>query len=705
VSTTDKSKLVPAMFGAYVFNDAVMRERLPRNVYRAFQATLRDGKPLDPSLADILASAMKDWAIEKGATHFCHWFQPMTGTTAEKHDAFISPTPDGSVIMEFSGRELIQGEPDASSFPSGGLRATFEARGYTAWDCTSPVFVKRDGDNTTLFIPSFFCSYRGHALDKKTPLLRSMDALNRQALRVLRCLGNATSQRITATLGAEQEYFLIDRRFLPGRPDLLFCGRTLFGAPAPKGQEMEDHYFGSLHERVASFMSELNQQLWLLGVTAKTQHNEVAPAQYEIAPIFEVLNVGVDHNQLVMETLQKVARRHDFVCLLHEKPFAGVNGSGKHNNWSMVTDDGVNLLAPGDTPHDNLQFLVFLFAVIRAVDRYAGLLRASVAHAGNDHRLGANEAPPAIVSVFLGEQLTDIFDQIEKGGARSSKGKTTLRLGVRTLPPLPKDSTDRNRTSPFAFTGNKFEFRMPGSSQSLSGPNFVLNTIVAESLRELADELEKPSHEDLNTRVQRLLRGYAHEHRRVVFNGDGYTQAWKEEAARRGLPNLANTVEALREMVAPKNAELFVRHEVFSEEEYHARYDVLMESYAKTILIEAKTGVFMVRRLILPAALTFCAEQARNVTALKPFGVPAPAAELLAELRGGVTALGEALTRVEETMAGARERQDVTSRARYCQEQVVPALARLRQASDGLEARMGADRWPLPTYAAMLFER
>jgi glutamine synthetase len=705
MTTTDNSRLVPAMFGAYVFGDAVMRERLPRNVYRSFQATLREGKPLDPALADILASAMKDWAIEKGATHFCHWFQPMTGTTAEKHDAFISPTPDGSVIMEFSGRELSQGEPDASSFPSGGLRATFEARGYTAWDCTSPVFVKKDGENTTLFIPSFFCSYHGQALDKKTPLLRSMDALNTQAMRVLRCLGNSASRRVTATLGAEQEYFLVDRRFLGGRPDLLLCGRTLFGAPAPKGQEMEDHYFGSLHERVASFMSELNQQLWLLGVTAKTQHNEVAPGQYEIAPIFEVLNVGVDHNQLVMDTLQKVARRHDFVCLLHEKPFAGVNGSGKHNNWSMVTDDGVNLLAPGDTPHDNLQFLVFLFAVIRAVDRYADLLRASVAHAGNDHRLGANEAPPAIVSIFLGEQLTDIFEQIEKGGARSSKGKSTLRLGVSTLPPLPKDSTDRNRTSPFAFTGNKFEFRMPGSSQSLSGPNFVLNTIVAESLREVADELERPSREELNARVQKLLRGYAQEHRRVVFDGDGYTQAWKEEAARRGLPNLPNTVEALQAMVAPRNVDLVARHGVFSGEEYHARYEVLMENYAKTILIEAKTAVFMVRRQILPAALAFCGEQARTVAALKPFGVPAPAAELLAALQAGVTALGEGLAQLEEAMAGARKAREVTHRARSCQERVVPALARLRQAADGLEERMGAGHWPLPTYAEMLFER
>jgi glutamine synthetase len=693
------------MFGAYVFNDAVMRERLSRNVYKALQATIREGKPLDASLADILAGAMKDWAIERGATHYCHWFQPMTGMTAEKHDSFISPTPDGTVIMEFSGKELSQGEPDASSFPSGGLRATFEARGYTAWDSTSPVFIKKDGDNTTLFIPSFFCSYHGQALDKKTPLLRSMDALNTQALRVLRALGHTTSRRVLATLGAEQEYFLIDRRFMERRPDLLFCGRTLFGASAPKGQEMEDHYFGSLHERVASFMNEVNQQLWLLGVTAKTQHNEVAPGQYEIAPIFEVVNVGVDHNQLVMDTLQKVARRHAFVCLLHEKPFAGVNGSGKHNNWSLATDDGINLLTPGDTPHDNVQFLVFLFAVIRAVDRYADLLRSTVAHAGNDHRLGANEAPPAIVSVFLGEQLTDIFEQIQRGGAKSSKGKSTLQLGVSTLPPLPKDSTDRNRTSPFAFTGNKFEFRMPGSAQSLSGPNFVLNTIVAESLREIADELEAPAAESLTRRVEKLLHAYAREHHRVIFNGDGYTAAWKKEAARRGLPNLVSTVDALAQMVAPKNVELFARHGVFSQAEYQARYEILVENYAKTVLIEAKTAVFMVRRQILPAVLAFAGEQARTVAALQAFGVPQPAADLLTELLRGTSALGEALQQLEDAMAAAREVEEATQRARVCQEAVLPAMVQLRQAVDGLETRTGASTWPLPTYAEMLFQR
>jgi len=702
---SDLKSLVPDLYGSDVFNNSAMRERLPKSVYAKLRATIDDGTAMDLPTADVIATAMKDWALEKGATHFSHWFQPMTGSTAEKHDAFIAPLNDGTTIMEFSGKELIKGEPDASSFPSGGLRATFEARGYTAWDSTSPVFIKKDGDNTTLFIPSFFCSYHGQALDKKTPLLRSMDALNRQALRVLRLLGHEATRRVSATLGAEQEYFLIDRRFVSRRPDLLFCGRTLFGAQAPKGQEMEDHYFGSLHERIASFMSEVNQQLWLLGVTAKTQHNEVAPSQYEIAPIFEVLNVAVDHNQLVMETLQKVARRHDFVCLLHEKPFAGVNGSGKHNNWSMVTDDGINLLAPGDTPHENLQFLVFLFAVIRGVDRYADLLRAAVAHAGNDHRLGANEAPPAIVSIFLGDQLADIFDQIEKGGARSSKGKSTLQLGVSTLPPLPKDSTDRNRTSPFAFTGNKFEFRMPGSFQSLSGPNVVLNTIVSESLREIADELEKPAKEDRNTRLQRLLRSYAREHRRVIFNGDGYTAAWREEAARRGLPNFASTVDALDAMIAPKNIALFGRHGVFSEEEYRARHEIMIEVYAKTILIEAKTAVFMARRQILPAVLAFAGEQARTVAALQSFRVPAPATELLATLVAGTESLGAALEQLEATMATAREEEDAVVKARLCQREIVPAMARLRVAVDALEARVGAEHWPLPTYAEMLFER
>jgi glutamine synthetase len=488
---SNPSESIPKLFGSNVFNDIVMRERLPKDVYKSLKKSLEKNETLDPSIANVIANAMKDWAIEKGATHYCHWFQPMTGATAEKHDSFISPTSQGTTTMEFSGKELYQGEPDASSFPSGGLRATFEARGYTAWDCTSPVFIKEDGDNITLHIPSAFCSYIGHALDKKTPLLRSMDALNTQAVRVLKVLGNTSSKRVTATLGPEQEYFLINKSFYDKRLDLVLAGRTLFGAPSPRGQEMEDHYFGALHERIASFMHELNLELWKLGVSAKTQHNEVSPAQYELAPVFATVNVATDHNQLVMETLRKVALRHNFVCLLHEKPFTGVNGSGKHNNWSMVTDDGINLLDPGNTPHENMVFLVMLCAVIKAVDKYSRLLRASVANTGNDHRLGANEAPPAIVSIFLGDQLTDIFEQLATGKAKSSKKGGDLKLGVSTLPPLPKDNTDRNRTSPFAFTGNKFEFRMVGSSQSTAGPMFTLNTMVSDILCEIADELEK----------------------------------------------------------------------------------------------------------------------------------------------------------------------------------------------------------------------
>ena len=519
---------VTELFGSNVFNDSVMRERLPEEVYNSLRKTIQGYEPLDPVLADVIANAMKDWAIEKGATHFCHWFQPMTGLTAEKHDSFISPTSDGRTVMEFSGKELCQGEPDASSFPSGGLRATFEARGYTAWDCTSPVFIKEDGNNITLYIPSAFCSYTGQALDKKTPMLRSMEVLNKQAMRVLRALGNKTSQHVLATLGPEQEYFLVDRSFYEKRLDLVLTGRTLLGAPSPRGQEMDDHYFGTLHERVASFMYEVNIELWKLGVSAKTQHNEVAPGQYELAPVFATVNVATDHNQLTMETLQKVAARHGFICLLHEKPFVGVNGSGKHNNWSLVTDDGINLLNPGETPHDNMVFLVVLCAVVRAVDKYARLLRASVANAGNEHRLGANEAPPAIVSIFLGDQLTDIFEQLAAEGAKTSKQGGQLKLGISSLPPLPKDCTDRNRTSPFAFTGNKFEFRMVGSTQSTAGPTFVLNTIVADVLAEIADELEKAG--DVTTCVQGILKRIATEHSDVIYNGDNYTDEWVKEA-------------------------------------------------------------------------------------------------------------------------------------------------------------------------------
>jgi glutamine synthetase len=578
---------VTELFGSNVFNDSVMRERLPEDVYKSLMKTIQGYEPLDPILADVIANAMKDWAIEKGATHFCHWFQPMTGLTAEKHDSFISPTSDGRTMMEFSGKELCQGEPDASSFPSGGLRATFEARGYTAWDCTSPVFIKEDGKNITLYIPSAFCSYTGQALDKKTPMLRSMEALNKQALRVLQALGNKTSQHVLATLGPEQEYFLVDRSFYEKRLDLVLTGRTLFGAPSPRGQEMDDHYFGTLHERVASFMYEVNTELWKLGVSAKTQHNEVAPGQYELAPVFATVNVGTDHNQLTMETLQKVATRHGFVCLLHEKPFVGVNGSGKHNNWSLVTDDGINLLNPGKTPHDNMVFLVMLCAVVRAVDKYARLLRASVANAGNEHRLGANEAPPAIVSIFLGDQLTDIFEQLAAEGAKTSKQGGELKLGISSLPPLPKDCTDRNRTSPFAFTGNKFEFRMVGSTQSTAGPTFVLNTIVADVLTEIADELEKAA--DVTTCAQGILKRIATDHSDVIYNGDNYTDEWVKEAEKRKLPNICSTVDSLHTIMDEENVNVFERQKVLSKAELQARTEILLEAYSMQINIEALT--------------------------------------------------------------------------------------------------------------------
>ena len=702
--TKTKANTVPTVYGSNVFSDAVMRERLPKNIYKALRRTIREGEALGPAVADVVANAMKDWAIEKGATHFCHWFQPMTGTTAEKHDSFISPTADGRTMMEFSGKELIQGEPDASSFPSGGLRATFEARGYTAWDCTSPVFVKSDGANTALFIPSAFCSYTGEALDKKTPLLRSMDALNTQAVRVLHALGNGTSTRVAATCGPEQEYFLVDRKFVEKRTDLLLCGRTLFGAPSPKGQELDDHYFGTLDERVASFMNELNRELWALGVAAKTQHNEVSPAQYELAPVFATVNVATDHNQLTMETLRKVAQRHGLICLLHEKPFAGVNGSGKHNNWSLVTDDGINLLDPGTTPHDNSVFLVFLCAVIRAVDKNATLLRATVATAGNDHRLGANEAPPAIVSVFLGTQLTDIYEQLEKGGTRTSTANGALKLGVSTLPPLPKDSTDRNRTSPFAFTGNKFEFRMVGSTQSTSGPNFVLNTIVADALREVADELEGA--DDVNAAAQKLLQRYATEHKRVIFNGDNYTDAWAQEAAARGLANIRNTVDSLLTIPSDDNVALFERHGVLSGGELRARTELLLEAYAMQINIEARTALQMAQRQILPAVIKHSGVLASAVNELKSAGLAATSQAALLERVCGLT---DAFAAAIDTLAAAADEaaalDDTAERATACRDALMPAMATLREVGDQLEMLVDAELWPLPTYAEMLFIR
>jgi len=692
------------IFGSNVFNEKVMRERLPKPIFKAFKKTLDGQAPLDPEVAAVIANAMKDWAIEKGATHYCHWFQPMTGVTAEKHDAFISPTADGSAIMEFSGKDLIKGEPDASSFPSGGLRATFEARGYTAWDTTSPAFIKKDGDNTTLFIPCAFCSYTSEALDKKTPLLRSMEALSKQAIRILRILGNTTSNRVAATLGSEQEYFLVDRKFVEKRMDLLLAGRSLFGAPSPKGQEMEDQYFGTLHDRIGSFMHEFNMELWKLGISAKTQHNEVAPAQYEIAPIFTTVNIAADWNQLVMETLQNIALRHGFVCLLHEKPFAGVNGSGKHNNWSMSTDDGINLLEPGSTPHSNEVFLVFLCAVIRAVDKYSKLLRASVATPANDHRLGANEAPPAIVSIFLGDQLTDIFEQLACGGAKTCKRGGEIKLGVTTLPALPKDTTDRNRTSPFAFTGNKFEFRMVGSSQSVAGPNFVLNTIVAEVLSEMADELEKAK--DVHATAQKLLQKIAKEHARIIFNGDNYTEEWEKEAAKRGLPNIKNAVDSIATIMDKENVDALAKHNVLSKKELHARVEILFENYVKTLGIEAKTMLYIAKRQILPAVIKYIGQVASSVAACKAAGGDDEVCNLtLNTVLDLSNKFQKAIGNLESAFAKTTTIGDAHKRAVAIRDTVIPAMLEVRQYADALEQVVDAEVWPLPTYAQMLFMR
>jgi len=692
------------IFGANVFNDAVMRERLPKATYKALKKTLDEGTPLDHSVAEVVASAMKDWALEKGATHFTHWFQPMTGLTAEKHDAFISPTPDGKVIMEFSGKELIQGEPDASSFPSGGIRATFEARGYTAWDCTSPAFIREDKNgNVTLTIPTAFYSYTGESLDKKTPLLRSMEALSKQAVRLLRLFGNTTCTRVITTVGPEQEYFLIDKKFFEARMDLVLAGRTLFGAPPAKGQEMEDHYFGSIKERISCFMKELNEELWKLGISAKTQHNEVAPAQFEIAPIFNTTNIATDHNQLVMDTLKRVANRHGLVCLLHEKPFAGVNGSGKHNNWSMSSNDGQNLLDPGTTPHANAQFLTFLCAVIKAVDEYAELLRISAANPGNDHRLGANEAPPAIVSIFLGEQLTDIIEQIQNGGATSSKTGGTLKVGVTTLPVFPKDNTDRNRTSPFAFTGNKFEFRMVPSSASIACPNMVLNTIVAESICQIADRLEKAT--DFNTELQALLKDILNKHGRVIFNGNNYAEEWVTEAEKRGLPNIKSMVEALPYYISEKSVSLFEKHAVLSEQELHSRYEILLEQYCKVINIEAKTMIDMANRLILPAVSKFVGDVAGSVSTIKtavPGADTYAQEEVVKEVSSNLRSFKESLVALEKVVAGASEHEGYEAGV-YYRDVVFTAMTTLRMYGDKLETLVDAELWPLPTYAEMLF--
>lgn len=690
-----------SIYGSNVFNDAVLKERLPKAIYKALNKTIAEGRSLDPAIADVVANAMKDWAIEKGATHFTHWFQPMTGITAEKHDAFISPTADGKAIMEFSGKELIKGEPDASSFPSGGLRATFEARGYTAWDCTSPAFVK-DG---SLCIPTAFCSYTGEALDKKTPLLRSMEALSKQALRVLKALGNTTTSKVITTVGPEQEYFLVDKKLFEQRKDLIFAGRTLFGAKPPKGQELEDHYFGSLKERVSAYMKEVDEELWKLGVSAKTKHNEVAPAQHELAPIFTTTNIATDHNQLTMDTMKKVALRHGLVCLLHEKPFAGINGSGKHNNWSMGTDDGMNLLDPGVTPHDNQQFLLFLCAVIKAVDEYADLLRVSAANPGNDHRLGANEAPPAIISIFLGEQLQDILEQIEKGGATSSKIGGLMEIGVTTLPALPKDATDRNRTSPFAFTGNKFEFRMVPSSGSIAAPNYILNTIVAEILDEVASRLEKA--QDVNAEVKAFLTEVATKHKKVVFNGNGYSDEWVVEAEKRGLPNIKTTVEATKALIAEKNLAVMEKHAVLSRVEMESRYEIELENYIKTINIEALTMVEMAKRQILPAVIKFATNLAASINTIKATGVAADLSaqtELLTEVSALAGDLKKKIAALEAaTDKASNAHGDTYEQASLFRFDVFEKMGALREVADTLETLVDKDVWPMPTYAELLF--
>ena len=687
------------IFASNVFNDSVMRERLPKETYKALQRTIKDGRSLDPNAATVVANAMKDWAIEKGATHFTHWFQPLSGLSAEKHDSFISPTSDGKVIMEFSGKELIQGEPDASSFPSGGLRATFEARGYTAWDPTSYAFIK-DG---VLCIPTAFCSYGGEALDKKTPLLRSMQAINKQALRVLKLFGKTDVKSVKTTVGPEQEYFLIDEDVYNKRKDLIYTGRTLFGAKPPKGQELEDHYFGIIKPRVQAFMKELNDELWKLGILAKTEHNEVAPAQHELAPIFTTTNIAADHNQLTMEIMQKVAKKHHMVCLLHEKPFAGVNGSGKHNNWSLTTDTGVNLLNPGDTPYENAQFLTFLCAVIKAVDEYQDMLRVSVASAGNDHRLGANEAPPAVVSMFLGTELTDVLKAIEKDEPYGSKEKEILKIGVHTLPKFPKDSTDRNRTSPFAFTGNKFEFRMLGSSSSVSCTNVVLNTAVAEELKQFADELEGAA--NFEEALHELIKKTITDHKRIIFNGNGYDDAWIAEAEKRGLLNLRATPECLPYSLHEKNMKLFISHKVYSETEMRARYEILSENYCKIINIEALTMIDMAKKDILPAVSKYSHELSDTVIAKAACGdiESGYEKELLAKVSKLNTAAYKKTEKLEQAVLKAKEISETQELSMYYKDAVFAAMSELRITVDELETVVPADIWPYPSYGDMLF--
>jgi glutamine synthetase len=698
-----KKTHVKDLFGVNVFNEEVQKARLPKPIFKALQRTVKFGEKLDPTAADSIASAMKDWAIERGATHFTHLFQPMTGITAEKHDSFITPVEGGGAIAEFSGKELIKGEPDASSFPSGGLRATFEARGYTAWDPTSPAYIMENPNGSTLVIPTAFLSWTGEALDKKTPLLRSMEALSQQALRILRLFGNKEAIKVFTTVGAEQEYFLIDKAFYYSRPDLITCGRTLFGAPPPKGQELEDQYFGSIPDRVLACMSEVEAELFKLGVPVRTRHNEVAPSQYEIAPIFENSNLATDHQNLCMEVMRKTADHYGLVCLLHEKPFAGINGSGKHNNWSMSTDTGENLLNPGDNPHDNAQFLVYTSAVIRAVAKYSEILRLSIASAHNDHRLGANEAPPAIISIFLGEQLNDVFEQIDKGGPKSSKQGGMFETGVSVLPPLPKEAGDRNRTSPFAFTGNKFEFRAVGSSANIAGANTVLNTIVAESLDFIATKLEADvkGGKDLNKSIQELLPSIIKESKKVIFNGNGYSEEWHAEAEKRGLPNLKNTVEVLPVITRKDTTDLFAKYKVYSPKELESRFNILSEAYVKTLNIEANTALMMAKSQILPAAIRYQTELAQNAAALKAAGVSGNT-EVLSQMTVAIGELIKGIATLEKAQSHHADGSPY-EHAKHMRNDVFPALNTLRTAADKLETLVADDLWPLPTYREMLF--
>lgn len=696
---------VADIFGEDVFNDTVMQERLPKKVYKDLKRTIEEGKELDLATADVIAHEMKEWAIEKGATHYTHWFQPLTGVTAEKHDSFISaPLDSGKVLMSFSGKELIKGEPDASSFPSGGLRATFEARGYTAWDCTSPAFVRHDAAGATLCIPTAFCSYTGEALDQKTPLLRSMEAINEQALRLIRLFGNTTSVKVTPSVGPEQEYFLVDAKKFQERKDLIYTGRTLFGAMPPKGQELDDHYFGTIRQRIAGFMKDVNIELWKVGVSSKTQHNEVAPAQHELAPIYAKANVAVDHNHLVMQTLKRVACQHGMKCLLHEKPFAGVNGSGKHNNWSLTTDDGKNLLEPGKTPHENIQFLLVLTCILKAVDEHADLLRESAADPGNDHRLGANEAPPAIISVFLGEQLEDVIEQlVVTGEATHSIKGGKLETGVRTLPDLAKDATDRNRTSPFAFTGNKFEFRMVGSRDSVAGPNVVINTIVAEAFKEACDVLE--SSDDFDMAVHDLIKKYAYEHQRIIFNGNGYSDEWVEEAGRRGLPNIRSMVEAIPALTTEKTIKMFEEFKVFTRAELESRAEIKFENYSKAINIEARTMIDMASKQIIPAVIKYTKTLADTVISVKEAGADASVqVELLTEVSSLLNQTKKALEALIAVTDQASSMEEGADQARFYHSDVVPAMAALRAPVDELEMIVDKEAWPMPSYGDLIFE-